>query len=472
MVPTKRNEERRTPIPARVGVLTAVAVALVMLVAPFGATTATAATPSIADTYHVAGNEVVAPSGKQFIPYGFVVYCLAETDYSCATGSNAKDPVSDLTKIKDAAMFWHANVIRMQVAEQNLDQNGTVNQTVLSDLKQQVSLANSLGMVAVITDQEEEYDGPPLPTAGAETFWNTITENFKSNARVFFDLYNEPRLKPDTSNPSETEDWMWNLWRNGGTATTDGNTYQFVGMQALVNQIRAGGANNVIVAEGNQGDHDLSGIPQYALDGGNIAYGMEPDLYGNDLTPAEWAANWGNLSDSVPILMEAFQDWPAAGVCNVNSPTLLPQLLSYLQSKHLGLVSWTLSPGVMMVGNNPEDPTSYAGATTQVCERNGGKVARAAASALLSTNRNGPGQLILDFFRANSQPAPDGVAIATPGTPTKVPTSTPTSPSSGTSSSSSGNRVLNTVLAGAAVLVLLGVVWLWIRIRRRSTPGS
>jgi endoglucanase len=71
---------------------------------------------------------------------------------------------------------------------------------------------------------------------------------------VFFDLYNEPRLATDAT---DSPDATWNLWRNGGPSTVDGTTYQFVGMQALVDRIRATGANNVIVAGGLKADKDL-----------------------------------------------------------------------------------------------------------------------------------------------------------------------------------------------------------------------
>lgn len=383
----------------------------------------------------VQGNRILEPGGRQYIPYGFVTYCLAEKDPDCGAASTSQ-PVTDNTKITQAAMYWHANTIRIQVAEANLVPSGTVNQMIMNQLKSQVELVNSLGMVAIITDQEEYFDGPPLPTSSAVPFWNAVASTFKDDQRVFFDLYNEPRL---AAAPGQGMKSSWNFWRNGGIDTISGITYDFVGMQPLVNDIRSDGADNIIVAEGLKADKSLTGIPQYALTGGKIAYGMEPDLTPTDDTPAQWASNWGDLSRSVPIMMEAFQDWSGSGTCNTNSPTLLPKLLSYLRSKRLGLISWALVPGVMMIGDDPDDPTTYSGSQAAVCYSSQaapttaisvpssvtlgltGKAARRAERQAerqaenqaigrqvkdqsVASNTNGPGELILSFFRANSHP--------------------------------------------------------------------
>jgi hypothetical protein len=139
---------------------------------------------------------------------------------------------------------------------------------------------------------------------------------------------------------------------------------------------------------------------------------MEADLKPNDVTPTQWAANFGNVSDTVPIMMEAFQDWPGAGSCNVDSPTLVPKLLAYLHAKHLRLIAWALTPGVMMVDDNPEAPTSCAGLTTN-CPTTQGKKHRAAITASLRSNTEGPGALVLAFFGAENRPTASPPAVVT-----------------------------------------------------------
>lgn len=339
--------------------------------------------------YQVVGNEVVGPNGQQFVPYGFVVYCLAKPSATCGTTT----AMSDSDKIQAAATYWHADVVRIQVAAENLLTDGVVNPVVMQELSNEVQLANNDGMVAIITDQEEYFGGAHLPTASAIGFWNAIAAQFSGDPRVFFDLYNEPNLTGATVAGGKG---AWGLWRNGGSDTVDGLPCQFVGMQTILDDIRGDGAQNVVIAEGLAGDKSLAGIPQFALSGINVAYGMEPDLTAQDETPSQWAANWGTLSASVPVIMEAFQDWPGAGTCNVDSPVLLPELLSYLRSLHLGLIVWALDPGVLVVGKDLAAPTTYQGSTTQVCWAPG------TGGSALAANTNGPGQLVQSFFLANS----------------------------------------------------------------------
>lgn len=360
--------------------------------------------------YTVRGNEIVAPSGGQFIPRGFVVYCLALTDLKCEQPT-PDDPNTDPARIRAAATFWHADVIRFQVAEEQLFDTAPYDAGYLAQLDSEVTLANRLGMVAIITLQEEEFNGPPLPTASAVRFWQFMAPHYANNPMVFFDLYNEPRLKP-----LEGEASMWNIWRNGGSAVVAKTDMQFVGMQTLVDDIRSLGANNVIVAEGNQGDHDLSLLPEYLLSGPGITYGIEPDLLPTDQSPAQWSANFGALSERVPLVMAALQDYPTVSACNPDSPTLLPQLLDYLQGRHLGLIAYSLEAGNLIVGDNLDQPTTFQGVSTYQCvlstpaktkaakkKLNNAEEARLNANPALA--REGPGADILAFFGGHS-PSP------------------------------------------------------------------
>jgi hypothetical protein len=348
----------------------------------------------------VVGNQVQGPSGHQYIPYGFVVWCLSSPNLACATHSST-NPITDADKIRSAATYWHANTVRIQVAWEHLFGGGgtAVDQSYLAQVDAEVALANSLGMEAVITLQTERYRGSIMPDAHAVAFWDSMAKHFASNPAVLFDLFNEPRLNAKHW-PNFTESAMWDIWQKGGTATLAGDTSPttFVGMQQLIDTIRAAGAANVVVAEGNQTDHDLSQLPQHVLNGPNITYGMEPDLgrgttfpYG-DSTRIQWATNWGNLSATYPLMMEAFQDYPGASLCNPRSPALFPKLLAYLQADHLGMIFFSLDPGIGVVGHDLSHPTSFVGINTFDC------------SADLATNAVGPGEELLNWFRTNASP--------------------------------------------------------------------
>ena len=77
-----------------------------------------------------------------------------------------------------------------------------------------------------------------------------------NNPAVIYDLYNEPH------------DVSWDVWQNGGRITDRPNgrkagparAYACVGMQTLLDTVRATGAKNVVVAGGLDWAYDFSGI--------------------------------------------------------------------------------------------------------------------------------------------------------------------------------------------------------------------
>src|SRR4029077_19758350 len=105
----------------------------------------------------------------------------------------------------------------------------------------------------------------PMPNTSYSTdFWTSVANRFKSDGRVIFDLFNEP--VPNNNQNDASDDAArrsWECWRDGGTASCDatlslGNPQRAmdsgdtVGMQALVDAVRATGATNVIMLGGIQ----------------------------------------------------------------------------------------------------------------------------------------------------------------------------------------------------------------------------
>lgn len=342
------------------GVLAGIAVAASMLAstatgvsAPLPARTQApiAATPP----YKVKGNKVVGANGVQFVPYGFVIDCSSLRDVpvnDLCNGDSPTDPWNASAMLTAASSFWNSDVIRFQVAQEYLfSPSGRVNTKYRDLIDSLVDQATSLHMASIVTLQEERFHAPPLPTATAVHFWSYMAKHFRGNPNVLFDLFNEPRLSTSAVGGSERR--LWQVWRNGGTV----GGVHYVGDEALVHTIRNTGAKNVIIAEGNNADRDIKLLPQYYLSGKNIAYGVEPNLSSQADTQAEWKANFGHLTAYVPIFPEAFH--PQYQECNPNAPTVLPQLFRYLRTIHMGLIVWTLLPGVTTVGTNLYDPTTF-----------------------------------------------------------------------------------------------------------------
>lgn len=345
--------------PKTAGALACVAVASALTFTPgaVGArvTARTQRPVAAAPPYTVKGNKVVGANGVRFVPYGFVIDCPALTDETVddlCNGSSNQDPWTGSAMLNAASSFWHADVVRFQVSQEYLfSAGGRVNTQYLGKIDSLVNQATSLNMASIITLQEERFHAPPLPTESAIHFWAYMAQHYAGNPNVLFDLFNEPRLQPSAVGGSERR--VWQIWRNGGTV--GGVTY--VGDQALVRTIRHAGAANVIIAEGNDADTDLKLLPEYYLNGKNIAYGTEPNLSATEDTKAQWNADYGRFAARVPIFPEAFRPWYQE--CSANAPTVLPRLFYYLRTIHMGLIVWTLLPGVTTVGTNLYNPTTF-----------------------------------------------------------------------------------------------------------------
>ena len=399
---------------ARLWVTTAVLVGAVSLGASgqLGSARLPGAETAASGTFHVAGNEIVSPNGSRFVPYGVVIECLSFRSalWNEPCGSQTSEGNTGSSIVTAAADNWDANVVRFQVAQENLfsGPGGSVNQAYVRLVDSMVDQANSLGMVAILTLQEENQNGYAEPTASSAEFWTYMAGQFKNNSAVFFDLFNEPALPASAFGPSGTTTQVWKVWRNGGSAGQVHTSNHalvtrpfiaYVGMQTLVNDIRAQGASNIIIAEGPNSDKDLSGLPTYGLDGSNIAYGVEPNLHG-DFTQTQQYHRFGQYAASVPVVPEAFLDAVGSESCDPNSATDLPKLEAYLLSIHMGLIYWSLVPGVGIEGTNLNDPTSYpaggASIASRQCPYLGG------GTDTSPTNKIGPGADIRSYFRTNS----------------------------------------------------------------------
>ena len=91
-----------------------------------------------------------------------------------------------------AAKYWHANTIRLQIAESNLFNNTTSGKTYnnkfLQAILSQVNLARSLNMAVVLNDQTEFTSNTPGPTAMTAKFWKVMSRAFKIN-RILYLTY-------------------------------------------------------------------------------------------------------------------------------------------------------------------------------------------------------------------------------------------------------------------------------------------
>jgi hypothetical protein len=376
-------------------------------------------------TLKVVGNRVENGQGQHFIYYGISVFGGLQdgsvfSDWFGTQGSS-------LAQI-EAAPYWHANTVRIQVSEAGLFGQPTpgfgVSLSYLSALCRQVQLARAENMQVVINDQTEfqgyvERD----PTLRTIAFWRVVGSIYANDPGVSFDVFNEPRLllpssgvlipesTPGAPTSSAAVDLdaastaMWRLWQRGGTI--DGVYY--AGMQALVTAIRAMGVRNVIWLEGPDYGGTLSRLSEFPITGSNLVYATHHVPFGRTVAASErlWRADFGYVSSRYAIVDGEWAQFASPKTeCRPSAYTIAPAYLGYLHAHGVGLVAWSLQAGSLVNESQHALPTNITYWFDPVDYQ-----------ALLQPNRmypdyscstadagEGAGQLVFNFFRRYDTP--------------------------------------------------------------------
>ena len=256
------------------------------------------------------------------------------------------------------AVADHANLIRFQVSEFGLDPASAIyDPNYATEVQQGVALARADGLNVIVSLQAQAPAGEavrcPLPDGGAATAWHELATMFAGDRDVMFELYNEPGINATPGN--------WRTWANGGTLSTGRNPCQAVGMQSLVNEIRATGAGNVIILPGLAGETTLAGMPRLS-DPANpgdpqLAYGIHyPNLTQDS---SEWDSEFGDDAGQIPVIVTEWQA-NATTNCVPDAPRTAPLLLAYLALRQIGVVGFAFDLPSTIVDDYSYAPTTYA----------------------------------------------------------------------------------------------------------------
>jgi Cellulase (glycosyl hydrolase family 5) len=336
----------------------------------------------------VQGNQLYA-NGSPFVPRGVqIVGLVAPTAYLWGKYIPAGQSFG-LPELQ-AAVADHANLIRFQVSEYGLDPaNSEYSPGYITSIENGVEMARSLGLDVIVSLQSEmaagltaSADRCPLPDAGAATDWNELASMFSGDPGVMFELYNEPGLVATAAG--------WSEWLNGGTivyGSQIGDSCTAIGMQQLIDQIRAAGADNVIVVPAVGGETNLAGIPALS-DPANpsdpqLAYGVHYPNLSTGITA--WDKAFGNFSAKAPVIVT---EWDGAGItsgCTPATPAEDVELLDYLASKRIGLVGFAFDLPETIVQDYTYAPTTFANFQCGVS--------------------GGPGQILFNDYAAEAQAA-------------------------------------------------------------------
>ncbi|HVU71205.1 MAG TPA: cellulose binding domain-containing protein [Ktedonobacteraceae bacterium] len=311
---------------------------------------------------HVSGNQLLNSSGQVVRLVGVN---RSSAEYSCNSGgtTNVFDDPNNLSDIP-AMLSWSINVVRIPLNEDCwLGINGEPSASYTAAYYQQqiTSYVNQLTAdnLIVILDLHWNNSGSnqansqePMPDLDhAPAFWTSVANAFKSNSSVIFDLYNEPYTT------------SWDCWLNGAPAANTspciGLGFAAVGMQALVNTVRATGATNPIMLGGLAYSNDISQWLQYRPSDplNNLIASVHIYNFNACSTATCWDAQIAPVAAQVPVI---------AGEIGENDCAhgFIDTLMNWFDQHGSSYLAWAWNPyncatGPSLISDFSGTPTAY-----------------------------------------------------------------------------------------------------------------
>lgn len=345
-------------LPRRRSVSAAILGAALALGAAFGGmiiegAPAASAAPDLA--LHVAGNHLVNSAGT---PVRLLGVNRSGTEYACAQGWGIFDGPSGPASVA-AIAAWHANAVRIPLNEDCwLGINGVPaaysGANYRNAIVSYVNEVNAAGMEAIVdlhwgapgtqlaTGQEQMPDASHAPA-----FWSSVAGTFARTPGVVFDLFNEPHGV------------SWSCWRNGCTLT---NGTAVVGMQQLIDTVRAAGATQPVMAEGLNWGGDLSGwLSNEPTDPAhNLVASVHLYNFSQCNTVTCWNSTIAPVAASVPVVTgELGETDCGTGFIDSYMPWADAQGISYLAWAWDAGGGWSCSSGPGLLDSYDGTPNAY-----------------------------------------------------------------------------------------------------------------
>jgi endoglucanase len=267
---------------------------------------------------------------------------------------------------------WGMNVVRITLSSEFWANAEGACPNYHQTVNQAVALARSAGLFVILDlqwsaplnlagDATRGGDQCPMPDTGKDVaFWHDLATTYRSDGGVLFDLYGEPF------------GISWTTWRDGGTISSGcyiiqgstspliAGTYRAIGMQALVNDVRAIAPTNVIILGGLSWGYDLSGVSKgFALKGTNLMYDTHPFDYGGK-QPSDWPASFGATAEKYAVIVDEFGSYSCG-------TSYISQAMSYFNQHHLSWLAWAWNlggcGGPSLLSAWPDTPSAPYGTT-------------------------------------------------------------------------------------------------------------
>jgi hypothetical protein len=281
-----------------------------------------------------------------------------------------------LKTVETAVDGWHANAVRLPLSQDRwfgkAPEQADGGKAYRALVDRVVDLCAGRGCYVILdlhwSDAGEwgkQIGQHVMPDRNSLEFWKDLAPVYQNHPAVLFNLYNEPH------------DVSWDVWLKGGEVTekayrrNPAKTFEAVGMQALLDAVRASGARNVVVVGGLNWAYDFSGI----LDGRRLA---DPSgdgvLYDNHAYPfkgdtvAQWVAKMEAAAKALPVMVGEFgadSRGPAAKKGRGPSDEeWVRQVLQALEDHGWSWTAWDLHPaaGPRLISDWNYTPTPFFGA--------------------------------------------------------------------------------------------------------------
>ena len=225
--------------------------------ATWGVVPAQAGSPGMPLPLKVVGTQILNSKGEPVTLRGV----------NCASMEWTSDGQGHIfPSVKVAIDDWHVNHIRLPLAQDRwcgkAPEQKDEGKAYRALVKEVVDLCAAKGCYVILDlhwsdvgEWGQNIGQHSMPDENSLAFWNDIAPVYANHPAVIYDLYNEPH------------DVSWDIWLNGGTVTDRPNrrgatpkTFQAVGMQKLLDAVRATGAKNVVIAGGLNWAYDFDGI--------------------------------------------------------------------------------------------------------------------------------------------------------------------------------------------------------------------
>jgi hypothetical protein len=261
-----------------------------------------------------------------------------------------------------------ADLVRYQVSQYGLDpKSKDYDPDYRDDVLAGIAATRAAGYSVIVSMQWQGAAGRPdptgLPSATTRRAWRAILPAFAEDRGVMLELFNEPAI-----GRSRPEDWK--TW----VETT----------QPLIDMLRRAGSKNVLLAGGVRYARSFDGVRLLDDPLGQLGYAVHPFLGPHNQTRKQWDLNFGDLSETHPVMATAFNAQAGGRYCRPELPEQTADLLDYLDEKQIGLVAWALD-----MPNLRKADGSYTTLDDLVCGKRS------------EGGRGGAGQMIHEHFLAN-----------------------------------------------------------------------